>query len=408
VTSLHTDVAVIGLGAMGSATLWQLAERGVPAVGFERFQPGHNRGSSHGESRMYRTAYIEDPNYVPLAQRSIGMWRELERLSGTSLLLPIGALMMGRRDSPVITATLRSIQTHNLRHELLDEDDLQARYPAHRLEPGVVAIREDDGGIVRPEPAILTMLRRAERLGARTLSGVAVERVEHLVNGVRVIAGDLACAARHAVVAVGVWLPKFLPELDLPIRVSRQIPAWYRVERPELFTPERFPIFFRDLSGHTMPGDIVSSDNGFYGFPTLDGKTIKVSIHLEGPTTDPDLIDRNVRPEELERVQDLIRLWLRWVDPTPVRAEVCMYGNTPDRNFLIGNAKPAGRAPGMPQLTILGGFSGHGFKFAPVIGAVAADLATHGETGHPIGFLAPDRFNFPPPPALKGRREKCR
>jgi sarcosine oxidase len=393
-TALHTDVAVIGLGAMGGATLWQLAERGVPVIGFERFEPGHGRGSSHGESRMYRTAYVEGPDYVPLAQRSIALWRELERLTGASLLLPIGALMIGKGDSPVITATLRSIRAHDLRHELLDEADLRARYPVHVVEPGVVALREDDGGIVRPERAILTMLARAEQLGAQALTGVAVGRIEPLTNGVRVIAGDLVCDARHAVVSAGVWLPKVLPELDLPIRVSRQIPAWYPIERPEHFTPERFPVFFRDLSGHTKPGDLVSSDNGFYGFPTLDGRTIKVSIHVEGPTTDPDLVDRTFRVEELERAQDLIRLWLRGVDPSPVRTEVCMYGNTPDRNFLIGPGT------GVPHFTILGGFSGHGFKFAPIIGQVAADLATRGETDQPVGFLSPDRFLSPPLPFM--------
>jgi sarcosine oxidase len=236
------------------------------------------------------------------------------------------------------------------------------------------------------ELSILTMVARAARRGARVMSGVTVDRIEPHSDGVRVIAGDVTCFAHHAVVSVGVWLTKLLPEVNLPIRVSRQIPGWYPVDRPELFTPDRFPVFYRDLGDHAGPDDIVASDNGFYGFPTLDGKTIKVSIHREGPTADPDFIDRTVRLEELERVQEYIRLYLDGVDPNPMRTQVCMYENTPDRDFLIG------RPPGMSQITILGGFSGHGFKFAPVIGEIAADLATRGETDRSIGFLAPDRF----------------
>jgi sarcosine oxidase len=408
-TSLHTDVAVIGLGAMGSATLWQLAERGVPAIGFERFQPGHDRGSSHGESRLYRTAYMEGSDYVPLAQHAIRMWRELERLAGDSLLLPIGVLMLGRSDSPVITSTMRSIRIHDLPHTLLDENELRARYPAHWIGAGEVAIHETEAGVVRPERAIRTMAARAENLGAQTLTGITVDRIELRSDGVRVIAGDLTCSARHAVISVGAWLPKVLPELNLPVRVSRQTPGWFSITRPELFAPERFPVFFRDIAELTRPGEAVASDDGFYGFPTLDGRTIKVSIHREGPTTDPDHIDRTVRPDDLERVQECIRLFLHDVDPNPVRTQVCMYENTPDRNFLIGNAKPAGRPPDMRQITILGGFSGHGFKFAPVIGQVAADLATRGGTDHPIGFLSPDRFSLPtvsvsPSPLLRERR----
>jgi sarcosine oxidase len=384
---LRTDVAVVGVGAMGSATLWQLAERGVPAIGFERFQPGHDRGSSHGESRLYRTAYFEGPDYVPLAQHAVAMWRELERVSGVSLLMPNGALMLGKRDSSVITSTMRSIRAHDLRYELLDEDELRSRYPCHRIGPGDVAILEAEAGIVRPELSISTMVARAEGQGARVMSGVTVDRIEPRSDGIRVIAGDVTCIAHHAVVSVGVWLTKLLPDLKLPIRVSRQIPGWHPVERPELFTPERFPVFYRDLGDHPGTGDVMASDNGFYGFPTLDGKTIKVSIHREGPTADPDLIDRTVRLEELERVQEYIRLYLDGVDPNPMRTQVCMYENTPDRDFLIG------RPPGMPQITILGGFSGHGFKFAPVIAEIAADLATRGETDHRVRFLAPERFS---------------
>lgn len=396
-TQLRTDIAVVGVGAMGSATLWHLAERGVPVIGFERFEPGHDHGSSHGESRIYRTAYLEGPGYVPLAQRAVVLWRELQQVSGVSLLTENGALMLGARDSSVIRGTMRSIQTHNLDHEFLEEDELRARYPAHRVAPGEVGIRENNGGLVRPERAILAAVARAEQLGARVMRGVTVDRIDPRPDGVQIIAGDLTCEARHAVVSVGTWLGKLLPDLRLPLRVTRQLPGWYPIERPELFAPDRFPVFIRDIGDHSRPGDVIASDSSFYGFPTLDGKTVKVAIHREGTLTDPDHLDRVVTREDLARVREYIDLFLNGVGTEPVRTQVCMYTNTPDHDFLIGSP------PGMPQLTILGGFSGHGFKFASVVGEVAADLAVQGKTDHPVGFLSPDRFLTRAAPAVQTR-----
>ncbi len=385
-TKLQTDVAVVGLGAMGSAALWRLAERGVAAMGFERFAPGHDRGSSHGESRIFRTAYLEGPGYVPLAQRAVHLWRELERVTGADLVIQNGALTLGARDSSAITATMRSIRVYDLEHELLDEDELRARYPAHCIAAGEVGIREAQGGLVRPEWGVLAAVARAEELGARVHSRIKIDRIELEPDGVQLIAEDLTCKARHAVISVGSWLGGLLPELGVPLRVTRQIPGWYPIEHPELFAPERFPVFIRDLGGIAGLSGSVADDSSFYGFPTLDGKTIKASIHREGPLTAPDKLDLTVTPEDIAQVKECIELFLNGVASEPVQTQVCMYTNTPDHDFLIGS--PAG----MPQLTVLGGFSGHGFKFAPVIGDVAADLATHGETDQPVGFLSPNRF----------------
>jgi len=385
-TELQTDVAVVGVGAMGSAALWRLAERGVPAIGFERFAPGHDRGSSHGESRIFRTAYLEGPGYVPLAQRAVQLWRELERVSGADVMIQNGALTLGARDSAAITATMRSIRAYDLEHELLDEDELSARYPAHRIAAEEVGIREAQGGLVRPERGILAAVARAEELGARVHRGVKIDRIELEPDGVRLTAKEFTCKARHAVISVGSWLGTLLPELKVPLRVTRQIPGWYPVERPKLFAPDRFPVFIRDLGGLDGLGGSITEDSSFYGFPTLDGKTIKASIHREGPLTDPDRLDRTVTPDDILQVKECIELFLHGVATDPVQTQVCMYTNTPDHDFLIGS--PAG----MPQLTVLGGFSGHGFKFAPIIGDVGADLATRGETDQPVGFLSPDRF----------------
>jgi sarcosine oxidase len=381
VTHLSTDVAVIGVGAMGSATLWQLAERGVATIGFEQFEPGHDRGSSHGETRIYRTAYLEGPGYVPLAQRAVEHWRRLQELSGESLIEPVGALMIGPGTSPVIVRTLMSIQVHGLDHRLLDAGDIRRQYPAHQVADDDVAIHEHNAGILRPERSIVAAARRAAELGAQLIRHVGVERIEPCADGVRISAGDLSCDARHAVVAAGTWLPKLLPELALPIRVTRQVVGWFRIDRPAWFAPDRFPVFLRDLEL-----DSATADSTFYGFPTTDGLTIKASIHREGEPADPDTLNRTVTAADVSLHQESIRRFLAGVDPEVVRTSVCMYANTPDHDFLIGSP------PGLPAITILGGFSGHGFKFAPVIGEAAADLATTGLSDLPVQWLSPTRF----------------
>jgi sarcosine oxidase len=316
----------------------------------------------------------------------VELWRRLQEISGVPLMTENGALMLGQRDSSVITATMRSIQAYDLPHELLDEEELRRRYPGHRVDPGEVAIHENDAGFVRPESAIRSAVARAEDLGAQVVRGAAVDRIELGPDRVRVMAGNTVCEARHAIVSVGTWLGKLLPELGLPLRVTRQIPGWYPIEQPELFRPERFPVFLRDIGDHSRRDDIVAADSTFYGFPTLDGKTIKVAVHREGTPADPDSLNRVVTGDDLAEVRSYITACLNGVGTEPVKTEVCMYTNTPDHDFLVGSP------PGMHQLTILGGFSGHGFKFASVMGEVAADLALHGGTEHPVQFLSLDRF----------------
>jgi sarcosine oxidase len=368
---------------MGSATLWRLAERRIRAVGFERFQPGHDRGSSHGETRIFRTAYLEGPAYVPLAQRAIELWGELERVTGTDLMIRNGGLMLGSRNSDVITGTMASVEAHGLPHRLLDAEQLRAEFPAHRVSDDDVAIFEHEAGFLRPELAVSTAARRAEDLGATVVRDTVIRQIEVRPGGARVVADGVICDARHVVVSVGAWLQSVLPGLRLPVRVTRQIATWWPVEQPQLFTPERFPIFIRDIGGS------VTADSSFYGFPSQDGQTIKVAIHREGKTADPDTLDRDVTAEDLAPIRDHISRYLNGVRPAPVRTSVCMYTNTPDHDFLIGSPRD------MPNVTVLGGFSGHGFKFASVIGDVAADLAVGGGTDYPVEWLTPDRF-LPP------------
>ncbi len=373
---MDADVAVVGLGAMGAMALWRLAARGARVIGFEQFTPGHDRGSSHGESRIIRTAYFEDPHYVPLLQSAFGLWQRLEAETGADLLTMTGALMIGPPDGHLIRGVLASVHQHELPHEVLDVAAMQRRYPQHHLRPDEVAVREDEAGFLRPERAVQTAVARAEALGARVEREMPIMRMEIDGAGVRLDTGTRSYRVGHVVVAVGAWLPSFLPALPIPLRVERQVLSWFPLRDAAAFAPELFPVFMREQPGGHLR----------YGFPTLDGVTIKTAIHHEGPTTTADTVDRTVSDHDSAPLRAFLEACLPAVVPVAVRSEVCLYTNTPDEHFAIGS--PAGQ----PQVTVLSCCSGHGFKFAPIVGEVAADLALLGRTPHPIAPFALDRF----------------
>lgn len=373
--SLDADVLVVGVGTMGSFAMWQLARRGVRVIGFDRFQPGHDRGSGHGGSRIIRTAYFEGSHYVPLLQAVFPMWRELEREAAADLLTLTGALAIGRPESALVMGTLHSARRHGLAYEILERRQAARRYPQHRLLPGEVVVHEKDAGVLRPENAIRAAAGRAEQLGATLLCNTPVDAIEVGQRVVEVQAGGRTYRAAHVIVSVGAWLGKLLPWLALPLSVERQVMTWFTSSKPNFFAPECFPVFIRD-----------HRNAEWYGFPTLDGATVKVAMHHLGQSVDPDDLDREVHGDDLEGVRGLVRRFLPDLDPAPVRSQVCMYTNTPDQHFLVGHP------PGMGNLTVLGGFSGHGFKFAPIIGAISADLALHGRTEHPVAAFSLDRF----------------
>ena len=373
---MDADVAVIGAGTMGSFALWRLARRGVRVIGFERFDPGHDRGSGHGESRIIRSAYAEGSGYVPLVRCAFPLWRELERESGESLLTMTGGLAIGPRGGSLVGSVLESAREHGLAHEVLEAGQAGERYPQHALKADEVAVHEAGAGVLRPERAIQAAARRAEAMGATLHTNTTVEAVEEVGGGVEVRAGGRTYRARSAVVSVGAWLGKVLPGLGLPLSVERQVLAWFPTREPRLFSPERCPIFvYQEEEGLT-----------WYGFPSLDGETVKAAVHHNGRTVDPDGIDRDVHPGDTGPISRLAGRRLPGLSPSPARAQVCMYTNTPDEDFVVGPAA------GQPNLFLLGGFSGHGFKFAPIVGEIAADLATEGGTPHPIDAFSPRRF----------------
>jgi sarcosine oxidase len=370
------DVIVIGLGAMGAAALWRLSARpGVRVAGIEQFEPGHGRGASHGESRIYRTAYMEGAAYVPLMRAARRLWADLEAETGAALLVPTGCLTLGPPDLPAITGAVASARAHGLSYELLDLAALAARYPQHGgLPAGTVGLREPAAGVLRPERAVTAMVAAAAARGARVRSGVVTG-----IDGTRVRLADRVLTARHVVVAAGGWTARLVPELAAVLRPVRRVQGWFPVRAAADFAPARFPVFLRETGGEV-----------WYGLPCLDGGTVKVAVHY--PSTVDEPVDPAAGPRppdqaDADALAALVRTGLPGLLPRPARLVPCTYTLSPDEHFVIG------RRTDRPHTTVLCGFSGHGFKFAPVVGEIAAGLALDGETPYPIGLFDPHRHD---------------
>jgi sarcosine oxidase len=358
----RADVGIVGLGAMGSLAAWRFAARGAKVIAFERFRPGHANGSSHGDTRIIRTAYFESPDYVPLVQRAWELWRRLEEETGTELLTETGGLMIGRPGGELVPAVLASANQHGLPHQLLDYGQMAKRYPQHRLAPDEVAVLEGGAGFLRPERSVMAAAGRAEALGAQLMTGTEVTSVSANGNGVVIETGGGRHECEMALVAAGAWTSKLLPGLRLPLTVERQVMAWLAVDDPAAFAPDQFPIFCHEVPGHGLR----------YGVPTTDGRSIKIGIHHYGPAVEADTVDRHVGEQDLEPMRAFARTLLSGVTDTVVEASVCLYTNAPEDRFM------AVSPPEVPGVTVLSACSGHGFKFAPVMGEMMADLFLEG------------------------------
>jgi sarcosine oxidase len=376
---MHYDAIVVGLGAMGSATAYQLARRGHRVLGLEAFGPAHQLGSSGGLSRIIRQAYFEHPDYVPLLKAAWELWPQLEAETGTRLLLQTGGVYAGRRGSDVLEGSLRSAQVHGLPHELLDAGEARQRFPALVLDDDMAALYEPLAGLLYPELCIGAHLDLARRHGAELRFG---ERVSRWTGGrtIEVESDRGRYSADRIVIAAGAWLPGLVPELDLPLKVTRQPLFWFGpVDTPELLAPERLPVYIVELDG----------DNAFYGFPLLPGQGAKAARHHGGRDADPDTLEREATDADERDVRRFTRRYLPLADGPLLDSRVCMYTNTPDFHFIL-DLHPADE-----RVVVCSPCSGHGFKFSNVIGSIAADLAVDGGTGHEIGFLSLARFEEP-------------
>lgn len=380
------DVAIIGLGVIGSAALAALARRGYRVVGFDRFAPGHDRGSSHGTTRVIRLGYFEHPSYVPLLRAAYPLWRELEARSGRSLLTITGIVEIGTPASDLVTGTLHASRLHGLPHEILDARNLMKRFPAFRVPDDFIGVLQPDGGFVRAEPTVAALQQLAWGSGAELNRKQRVLMVEPHRGGVRVTSEGGDVLAECAVVAAGPWVKSLLPQLHAPIRVTRQVVGWFEPAQHlrACFAAERFPVFL-----------LQNPDGIFYGFPG-DANGVKVAKHHHlDEAVDPDHYDHTVSAADEGTIRNVLKAHLPDAEGRLLAAQTCLYTMTPDGDFIID------RLPGCPQVIVAAPCSGHGFKFAPVIGEILADLAATGRTDHDITRFSLARFapSLPVPPA---------
>jgi sarcosine oxidase len=368
------DIVVIGAGAMGGAALYHLARRGVRVVGIERFEPGHDRGSSHGETRVIRLGYYEHPSYVPLLRDAQVKWRELEQAAGRQLMHVTGIIEIGRPDGVLIEGTLAASRQHGLPHDVLDAGEVMRRFPAFRIPDDFIGVFQPDGGYIETEAAVKTHAALAVAAGATLRTGETVQSIEPHAGGVRVTTDRGAIEAKTAIAAAGAWMTKLFP--SLPLRATRQVMAWFTPREPHLFEEGRFPVFMLD-GAHGI----------HYGFP-LRAEGLKISKHFhQDQTIDPDTIDRKVSTGDEAAIRAACADNLPAANGKLLAAKTCIYTMTPDGDFLID------RLPGAPNVIIASPCSGHGFKFAPVIGEILADLATSKKPAHDLSRFSLGRWS---------------
>lgn len=355
------DVIIAGLGAMGSAAALHLARRGVSVLGLDRHTPPHAFGSSHGDSRIIREAYFEHPVYVPMVQRAFELWRELEQMSGTTLLTRTGGLMIGRPECELVAGARRSAEAHGLAHELLSAADVHARFPALHPERDMMAVWEPRAGVLFPEAALSAMLAQARQHGATLGFAEPVVTWEADGANVRVSTTHGDYSAQQLIIAAGAWIDSLLPAPDVPLlQIERQVLHWFAAASDaECFTAQRCPVHLWQFDGHRL----------FYGFPDI-GRGVKVAFHHDGEATTVDGVRRDVAAEEVDATRAVLRRFLPAANGAHRASVTCVYTNTRDGHFIVD------RHPRYPQVLVASPCSGHGFKFAPVIGEILADMAS--------------------------------
>jgi sarcosine oxidase len=372
------DVIVAGVGGMGSATAAELAARGARVLGLEQASIPNEGGSSHGVNRIIRLAYYEHPSYVPLLRRSYELWHELEALAGEELLITTGSIEGGPEDGPTFRGSLAAAEQHDLPHEVLDPAELRRRFPAYRaVDTTTRVVFQPDGGFLLAERSLLAHVNQSTAHGAELHFDEPMREWEATAGGGVMIRTDRATyEADRLVLCVGAWAGKVVPSLAPLARPERQVLAWFQPSAPELFSPDRFPVFLLD-----------TEEGSHYGFPVHDVHGFKIGrYHHLREAMDPDDPDRSTRPDDEAVLRDfVVRHFPDAAGPTEM-LKVCIFTNSPDEHFVID------LLPGTPQISVAAGFSGHGYKFCSLVGEVMADLALDGRTRHDIGLFRLDRF----------------
>ncbi len=381
----HTyDVIIVGLGSMGSSTLYHLSTRGFKVLGVDRYQVPHDKGSHTGQSRLIRKAYYEHPDYVPLLFRAYENWNEIEEVSGTSLYYETGILYMGRANHPIISGMRYSAGKYDIPIEDLSSNEAFRRHTQFNIPSDYDILIEKEAGFVTPEKAIEVCIQLSQKNGAHIISGEAVKEWELINQVIHVHTLTQTYTTRKLVLATGAYTPALSTFLKPKLKVTKQWLAWYLPEEPETFTLGNFPCW---CVAH-------EEDEGiYYGFPMLDQKQhpgpkgIKIAHHSPGKETNPEEDRESSTEKEQEKLTQFLTTYLPGKIATITALRSCYYTYSPDEHFIIDFVPESDN-----KILIAAGFSGHGFKFASVIGEALADLAIKGKTDLPIHFLGLDRF----------------
>jgi sarcosine oxidase len=376
------DVIVIGVGAVGSFALREASRRGARALGLELAEPAHARGSSHGHCRIFRHAYFEHPDYVPLLRYATRGFEELERERSVQLLHRCGVLLLGKRDSMILSRSLLAARTHGLPVADLDARDVAQRFPWFASPLAERGVLEQDAGLVRPELAIAAAVASARSAGAEVRLCTRAITLRADAHGVEVATENGTERARSVVVAAGAWAAKLLPELRPHLTVTRQVQTWVAPQPGG--SQDGMPCWLLDL------GDDARSLYGIPADPLADAQSParfpKVAWHGSNDVVDPDV---GAMPPSEHDTGPLLAAYARAAAPLAGRiqdAATCLYTMSTDGDFLVGRSRESER------IHFAAGLSGHGFKLAPALGRALCDLALIGHTELPIGFLSPDRF----------------
>ena len=377
-SALETDVVVVGVGSVGSMASWQLASRGVKVIGVDRFSIPGPFSAYAGESRIFRKIYAEGGHYTPILQRAQDLWHELEQISGTKLLNTTGSVTMLDEDHPALASLIAAGKEHHLEYELLRGDAARAKYPEHLIRDTDVALFDPEGGYLYSERAVTAAFTEAAKLGAQFLGNRKAHSVQPYGEKYIVRTDHEEIIASRVIIAQGTGAGALCKELGVHLSVRPQVLTWFPATNPAAFSREDLPVFLRK-----------SRDAQYYGFPSADGWTVKVagSVYMDEVESMEKPLSWD--PAYLDTIRAWIAEYIPGLVPEPVRVALCADGYTPDDTGLLGTI------PGMNGVITAVGFSGHGFKMASALGAIATDLAIDGTTPTDISFMNPSRFLGP-------------
>jgi sarcosine oxidase len=372
------DVLVLGVGGMGSAAAYHLARRGYDVVGLERYDIPHSRGSSHGVSRIIRRPQYEGAAYVPLVERAFELWERLDDDHPRQLLHRVGSIDIGpETGGTVYTGSKHTCEVHDIAHDDLSGAQLNDRFPGYDIPPEYRAVYQRDGGFLHCEQCIVAHVEAAHRHGATIRARETVEDWEADESGVTVRTDRGTYTADRMVATVGAWTGSLFPSLSSILQPERQVLGWFQPTEPDLFTPENFPVFVAD-----------APDGHLYGFPTYEVPGFKIGkYNHRNETGDPAELAREPDRTDERILRECVEQHFPEAAGPTMRLETCMFTNTPDEDFLLDTH------PEHDNVAIGAGFSGHGFKFASVVGEILADLTVEGDTSLSIEPFQIGRFD---------------